>query len=82
MLAQSLALATLHNISYQKVLDNEPEELSLMLKACQTDGFFCLDLQGASPLLDLYPNLMTLTEKYFDQPVETKLLDVVSDVRG
>lgn len=82
MVTQSPVLATLHTVVYQKLLDNEPEELSRMLKACQTDGFFYLDLQGASPLLDLYPNLMTLTEKYFDQPVKTKLLDVVSDVRG
>ena len=82
MVPQPPSLATLHKIAYQKILDNDPEELSRMLKACQTHGFFYLDIQGASPLLDLYPDLMTLTERYFDQPVENKLLDVVSDVRG
>jgi isopenicillin N synthase-like dioxygenase len=82
MVSQSPVLANLHTIRYQKLLDNEPQELSRLLNACQTDGFFYLDLRSASLLLDLYRNLMTLTEKYFDQPVESKLLDVVSDVRG
>jgi isopenicillin N synthase-like dioxygenase len=82
MVSQPPVLANLHTILYQKLLDDEPQELSRLLKACQTDGFFYLDLHSASPLLGLYRNLMTLTEKYFDQPVESKLLDVVSDVRG
>jgi isopenicillin N synthase-like dioxygenase len=82
MVSQGPVLANLHTIQYQKLLNNEPQELSRLLKACQTDGFFYLDLRSASLLLDLYRNLMTLTEKYFDQPVESKLLDVVSDVRG
>lgn len=82
MASQAPALAALHTIVYQKLLDSDTEELSRMLKACQTNGFFYLDIRGASPLLDLYPKLLTLAERYFDQPIETKLLDVVSDVRG
>jgi hypothetical protein len=45
-----------------------------MLKACKTHAFFYFDIQGASALLDLYPNLLTLIERYINQPVGKKCL--------
>ena len=70
-------LAPLPVIDFTQLLHHNASEADRLLKACETYGFFYLDLQGdeGQAMLADYQSLLRTTEKYFDQPNEIKFLD-------
>lgn len=51
------------------------DESKKLLRACQTYGFFYLDLSSSAELCKLWKKMLTVSEEYFNQALETKLRD-------
>ena len=71
------AIAQLDTIDFAKLLSQEPSEISKLLHACQTAGFFYVDIQGQSArsLLEDEERMYKAMEAYFDQSMEIKMKD-------
>ena len=67
--------AQLSTISFDKIVDRDPQELSKLLAAGEKDGFFYLDITKAESqgLYEYYENVLSIMSIWFDQPVESKL---------
>lgn len=67
--------AHLETLSYTKLVDNNQSELTRLLKACQEQGFFYLDLagSGASQALEDRQKALAETQEWFDRPTEEKM---------
>jgi isopenicillin N synthase-like dioxygenase len=71
-----LPLAPIARISSRKLLDGDAAEGKQVLEACQTYGFFYLDLSDSpegEALLEESEQLLTLSERSFDSPKEEKM---------
>jgi hypothetical protein len=72
-----LPLATLKTISLMKILlEDDVAEQQRMFQACQSQGFFYLDLSGCEAgqvILEGADQVAQLSEKSFKLPVEEKL---------
>jgi isopenicillin N synthase-like dioxygenase len=71
-----LPLAPIARISSQKLLDGDEEAGKQVLEACQTYGFFYLDLSDSpegEALIEESEQLLKLSEKSFDSPKEEKM---------
>lgn len=70
-------IAPLETIDFARLAAKEPSEVAKLLKSSQTLGFFYLDLQNDATkriTTDLQ-DVLSVTEKYFDQPHELKMKD-------
>lgn len=67
--------AYLETLSYAKLAGKDQNELSRLLKACQQQGFFYLDLVGfsASQALEDRQKALAETKEWFDRPTEEKM---------
>ncbi|KAE8421233.1 hypothetical protein BDV36DRAFT_292430 [Aspergillus pseudocaelatus] len=67
--------ADLSTIQFTNLFDKDEAELKKLLKACEKDGFFYLDLQGEGSekfWKDLY-DIDRITKEWFSQPADVKL---------
>ncbi|MCJ1391740.1 hypothetical protein MMC18_004605 [Xylographa bjoerkii] len=70
-----IVFAQLQAIDLSRLSCREPSEMSKLLVACETDGFFYLDLRGisSSPLLEDWKKVLSLVDRWFDRPLEHKM---------
>ena len=72
---QDVPTVPIARISHQKLLQRDEAECARALRACQTDGFFYLDLRTSAEgeaLLDESDRLLALAKKAFDMPQDAK----------
>lgn len=64
----------METVDFGRVLSQEPAELENMLRICQQQGFFYLDLNGldGSRFLDDQQRTLELMHRYFEAPIEDK----------
>ena len=72
---EDVSVANLPVVSLSKLQNAEPGEAVTLLKACQSHGFFYLDLQHAGTILEDWKALLQQMDKFFDQPLEVKMED-------
>ena len=67
--------AQLSTISFDELVDREPQAISKLLAAGEKDGFFYLDLTKTESqgLYEDYKKVLSIMGKWFDQPIESKL---------
>lgn len=74
-----LKTAPLLIIDFARLLRDDASEVNRLVEACQTHGFFYLDLQGVDTesltMLADWQSLLQTTEKYFSQAKEIKIRD-------
>lgn len=72
--------ANLQTIKFAPLLDQDKDELAKLVRACETDGFFYLDLsdQGSQKLFDDLEFLSTAVKEWLRQPLEKKCETVTS----
>ena len=68
-------VCALETVDFSRLLSQEPEEVEKLLRCCQTQGFFYLDLQGIDGrrILDDEQQLLQVMRKFFSHPAETKM---------
>ncbi|PVH96073.1 putative 2OG-Fe(II) oxygenase family oxidoreductase [Periconia macrospinosa] len=71
----NLKVAHLETIDFSKLLAHEEAEVSKLMSACTTAGFFYVDLQGQSGrgLLEDEENMYKTMSEFFDQPLDVKM---------
>ncbi|KAH8593069.1 hypothetical protein B0O99DRAFT_688969 [Bisporella sp. PMI_857] len=64
----------METISFEKLLSNEPAELEKVLRCCETEGFFYLDLQSIDGrrFLEDQQKTLDLMNRFFSAPLEEK----------
>lgn len=64
----------LETINFSSLLSQEPAEVDKLLRLCQTEGFFYLDLQNLDGrrILDDLQTLLTVMRKFFNSPHDAK----------
>lgn len=64
----------MQTIDFGRVLSQEPAEVDKLLRCCQTEGFFYLDLKGLDGrrFLDDQQKTLELMHRYFESPLEAK----------
>ena len=74
------SIANLQTIKFAPLLDRDETELKSLVRACEEDGFFYLDLsdQGAGKLFNNLDALSKLVKKWMKQPREKKCQTVTS----
>ena len=67
--------ADLYTVKFDNLFDRDEQELDTLLKACERDGFFYLDLQGSGSgnLWKDLDRVSEITKRWFAQPVQVKL---------
>jgi hypothetical protein len=70
----NLKVAHLETIDFSKLLAHEEAEVSKLMSACTTAGFFYVDLQGQSGrgLLEDEDSMYKAMAEFFDQPLDVK----------
>jgi isopenicillin N synthase-like dioxygenase len=72
-----LNIAALETIDFSRLATKDADEIDKLLKCCESDGFFYLNLQNEPThqiLIDLQA-ILRVMQKYFAQPLETKMRD-------
>lgn len=75
---EGLPIAHISNMSHQKILDGNVDEISKVIKSARDIGFFRVDLRDSDigrRFLAAATNMFKLAEDTFDLPSETKLAD-------
>lgn len=64
----------METIDFSRLLSQEPAELEKLVKCCQTEGFFYLDLQGIDGrrMLEDQQETLRVMENFFQAPIEVK----------
>lgn len=64
----------METVDFGRLLSQEPAELEKLVKCCQTEGYFYLDLQGIDGRRILQDEQETLgvMHRFFEQPLEAK----------
>ncbi|RYP06621.1 hypothetical protein DL765_009418 [Monosporascus sp. GIB2] len=73
-----LPIAHISNISHQKILDGDVDEICRVIKSARDIGFFRVDLRESEigrRFLAAANNMFVLAEETFDLPAEVKLAD-------
>ncbi|RSL43067.1 hypothetical protein CEP53_011883 [Fusarium sp. AF-6] len=67
--------ADLYTVKFDNLFDGDEQELTTLLKACESDGFFYLDLQGSGSgkLWKDLDRVGEIAKRWFAQPAEVKL---------
>ncbi|KAI1503155.1 hypothetical protein F5X99DRAFT_425967 [Biscogniauxia marginata] len=77
-----LPVAHISNISHQKILDGDVDEIAKVIKSARDIGFFRVDLRDSEigqRFLAAANNMFALAKETFDLPTETKLADSFLD---
>lgn len=69
------AKADLCVVKFDNLFDRDEKELETLVRACERDGFFYLDLQSPSSrqLWNDLDRVGEISKDWFDQPLEAKL---------
>jgi isopenicillin N synthase-like dioxygenase len=61
-------------ISFAKILSQEPDEIERLVRCCETEGFFYLDMRGIEGrrLLEDQNDTLDLMRRFFASPLEAK----------
>jgi len=64
----------MQTVDFSQLLSQEPEEIEKLVKCCQTEGFFYIDLQGIDGrrMLDDQQETLKLMNRFFDSPLDVK----------
>lgn len=64
----------MQTVDFSRLLSQEPEEIEKLLKCCQTEGFFYIDLQGIDGrrMLEDVQDTLGLMHRFFESPLEVK----------
>src|SRR4051812_47268662 len=64
----------MQTIDFSALLSQEPAELERMVRCCQTEGYFYLDLKGIDGrrMLDDQQETLKLMHRFFESPIEVK----------
>lgn len=67
-------VANLETVDFEKLLSNEPDEVNKLLRCCQVEGFFYLDLRGIDGrrTIDDQQRLLGLMARFFHSSFEEK----------
>lgn len=67
--------ANLFTVKFNNLFDRDSKELDTLMKACERDGFFYLDLQDScsAKLWRDLDRVSEIAKRWFSQPVEDKL---------
>ncbi|GJC78776.1 oxidoreductase vrtI [Colletotrichum liriopes] len=70
----------METVDFGRVLSQEPAELEILLRCCQEQGFFYLDLNGldGSRFLDDQQKTLDLMHRYFESPSRLRTSSVSS----
>ena len=74
----TLPLANLQTLNLASLQRNDPVEVRRLYQVCSEEGFFYLDLQGSSTAKE-HDKVLSLSKRYFEQPLEVKLGDDASN---
>jgi len=74
---KQIDVAPLETIVLARLVAKESGEIAKLLRAAESYGFFYLDFRNDSikHLLEDLPEVYVLSEKYFNQPYEVKMMD-------
>ena len=64
----------MQTIDFSRLLSHEPAEVEKLVRCCQTEGYFYLDLQGIDGrrMLDDQQDTLKLMHRFFESPLEVK----------
>jgi len=64
----------METVSFERLLSQEPAELEKVVRCCETQGFFYIDLQGIDGrrMLADQKNTLDLMHRFFESPLEDK----------
>lgn len=64
----------METVSFERLLSQEPAELEKVVRCCETEGFFYLDLQGIDGrrMLEDQQKTLELMHRFFESPIEVK----------
>lgn len=64
----------MQTVDFSQLLSQEPSEIEKLVKCCQTEGFFYIDLQGIDGrrMLDDQQETLKLMHRFFESPLEVK----------
>lgn len=64
----------METISFERLLSQEPDEVDRLVRCCQTEGYFYIDLRGIDGrrLLDDQEKTLDLMHRFFESPIEAK----------
>jgi isopenicillin N synthase-like dioxygenase len=64
----------METISFERILSQEPTEVERLVRCCQTEGYFYIDLQGIDGrrLLEDQQKTLDLMHRFFESPIEAK----------
>ena len=70
-------VAVLETIDFRLLIRKDHSELVKLLRACEEQGFFYLNLvdTDAASVFEVEARLLQVTKEYFDQSLEMKLKD-------
>ena len=77
--------ASLPTINWSRLLQHSEAEISALLSACETHGFFYLDLtdERSATFLEELAAINKITEEWFRQPLEKKMeTETIGDAHG
>lgn len=66
---------SLTTISLDRLRNGEDAESKKLLRACQSQGFFYLDLSSDPELCALWEGMLARMKDYFNQSLEVKMQD-------
>jgi isopenicillin N synthase-like dioxygenase len=64
----------MQTVDFSQLLSQEPAEIEKLVRCCQTEGFFYIDLQGIDGrrMLDDQQETLKLMNRFFESPLEVK----------
>ncbi|KAJ8124658.1 hypothetical protein O1611_g8982 [Lasiodiplodia mahajangana] len=64
----------MQSFDFSKLLSQEPDELERLVRCCQDEGYFYIDLKGIDGrrLLDDQQETLKLMHRFFESPLEAK----------
>ena len=64
----------METIDFGRLLSQEPAEIEKLVRCCQTEGYFYLDLQGIDGrrVLEDEQETLGVMHRFFEQPLEAK----------
>jgi len=64
----------MQTVDFSQLLSQEPAEIEKLVRCCQTEGFFYIDLQGIDGrrMLDDQQETLKLMHRFFESPLEVK----------
>lgn len=64
----------METISFSRLLSQEPAEVERLVRCCQSEGYFYLDLQGIDGrrMLEDQQKTLDLMHRFFESPIEAK----------